>query len=77
LLPKSFNYKPVLYKNDLYLISLSKGFINNKQLNSSYLTLKRILKQNGNIIVRLFPNTPVSKRPAEQPLGKGKANTDL
>jgi len=58
-------------------MSVEAGHISNKELLSSFNTLKKLLKQSGIIIVRIFPNLPVSKRPAEQPLGKGKANTDL
>lgn len=32
------------------------------------------MKQNGVLITKIFPNIPVSKRPPEQPLGKGKAS---
>jgi len=58
-------------------MSVEAGHISNKELLSSFNTLKKLLKQSGIIIVRIFPNLPVSKRPAEQPLGKGKANTNI
>jgi len=58
-------------------MSVEAGHISNKELLSSFNNLKKLLKQSGIIIVRIFPNLPVSKRPAEQPLGKGKANTNI
>jgi len=66
-----------LYKNQLSLLSVEAGCISNKQLLSCFNSLKKFIKQNGSIIIRIFPNLPVSKRPAEQPLGKGKANTNI
>jgi len=50
-------------------MSVEAGHISNKELLSSFNTLKKLLKQSGIIIVRIFPNLSVSKRPAEQPLG--------
>ena len=36
------------------------------------MTIKKLIKQK--LTLRVFPNLPVTKRPPEQPLGKGKSN---
>lgn len=64
-------------KSSACLIVSEFGDITNKQLLSGYMSLKKIIKQNGFIVVRIFSNIPISKRVAEQPLGKGKANTNI
>lgn len=73
LLPNNFNLKKFVNNNSNSLISIERGFITNNQLSASLLTLKKLLKHQGKIDYNVFPNIPVSKRPLELTLGRGKA----
>ena len=43
-----------------------------KQIEILYITLNKFLKKAGSITIPIFPNTPVSKKPNEIRMGKGK-----
>jgi large subunit ribosomal protein L16 len=58
------------------LISLEFGKISSKQLNAVYQSINKIIKKNGRIVMRTFAHTPVSKKPVEVRMGKGKGSVD-
>jgi len=58
------------------LVALSSGRIYAKQINSIYFVMNKIIKKLGKIKLNLFPNTPISKKPVEVRMGKGKGNVD-
>lgn len=47
-----------------------------KQIEILYITLNKFLKKAGSINITVFPNTPVSKKPNEIRMGKGKGAVD-
>lgn len=47
-----------------------------KQIEILYITLNKFLKRSGSINITIFPNTPVSKKPNEIRMGKGKGAVD-
>lgn len=73
--PTTFKRKGHLSVGSFGLLCTENGIINAAQIQATSLTIKRKLKQNYNLIVKIFPHIPVSKRPLETPLGKGKAST--
>lgn len=58
------------------LRSLSSGHMNSKQINSLRQTINKIIKKRGKLKINIFPNTPISKKPLEVRMGKGKGNVD-
>lgn len=66
----------ILSKNENILLSIESGYITNRQLNASLLSLKKLLKHQSKIFYNVFPNIPVSKRPLELTLGRGKATSN-
>jgi large subunit ribosomal protein L16 len=56
------------------LKSVTHGKLNSKQIESLYNCLNKTLKKQGKIILRIFPHTPVSNKPIEVRMGKGKGN---
>jgi len=58
----------------LSLISAKSGRISNFQLEALRKFLRRYLKKKAQIFFRVFPNTPITKKPNEVRLGRGKAN---
>lgn len=58
------------------LISFCHGRVSAKQINSIFLTLNKFIKKIGVIKLNLFPHNPISKKPIEVRMGKGKGNVD-
>nr|AIU44686.1 ribosomal protein L16 [Cyanophora paradoxa] len=56
--------------------SVDYGCISAAQLESARIAINRILKRSGKIWLRVFPNKPKTKKPAEVRMGKGKGNVD-
>ncbi len=47
-----------------------------RQIEAGRIAAQHYLKRQGKIYIRVFPDKPVSKKPLEQRMGKGKADTD-
>ena len=58
------------------LKTLESGRISSKQLESLYQCLNKIIKKTGRVVLTVFPHTPISKKPIEVRMGKGKGNVD-
>jgi large subunit ribosomal protein L16 len=58
------------------LISLEPFRLQASHLESCRLAIRRIIKRNGKIFFRVFPHTPVTKKPQEVRMGKGKGAVD-
>ena len=54
------------------LQALESHWITSRQIEASRVALTRFIKKGGKIWVRLFPDKPISKKPAETRMGKGK-----
>ena len=48
-----------------------------QQIESMRVTLSRSMKKEGSLYLRIFPDKPVTKKPAETRMGKGKGNPEL
>jgi len=58
------------------LMSLEPGWITNRQIEASRVALTRAMKRGGKVWIRIFPDKPVTKKPAETRMGKGKGNPE-
>mgnify|MGYP001051673856 CR=1 FL=1 len=47
-----------------------------RQIEAGRIAAQHYLKRRGKVYIRVFPDKPVSKKPLEQRMGKGKADTD-
>ncbi|MDR1313358.1 MAG: 50S ribosomal protein L16 [Deltaproteobacteria bacterium] len=54
------------------LMSLDRGFMTAQQIESGRVAINRHVKRGGQLWVRIFPDKPVCKKPAETRMGKGK-----
>ena len=61
---------------DYGLVANQPAIILASHLISAQLAVKRIIKREGNLYFRIFPHTPVTKKPSEVRMGKGKGNVD-
>jgi large subunit ribosomal protein L16 len=57
---------------DFGLKSLEDGWITARKIEASRVAITRFIKRGGKIWVRLFPDKPITKKPAETRMGKGK-----
>ncbi len=53
------------------------GRITNRQIEAARIAMTRYVKRGGKIWLRIFPDKPVSKKPAETRMGKGKGNPEF
>jgi len=52
------------------------GFITDRQIEASRIAMTRFIKRGGKIWVRMFPDKPITKKPAEVRMGSGKGPLD-
>ncbi len=57
---------------DYGLKVLEAGWITDKQIEAARIAVTRFIKRGGKIWVRIFPDKPITKKPAETRMGKGK-----
>ena len=61
---------------DFGLQALTTGFVTARQIEAARIAMTRHVKRGGKVWIRLFPDKPVSKKPAETRMGKGKGNPE-
>ncbi len=61
---------------DFGMQALERGWITHKQIEASRIAINRHFQRKGKVWIRIFPDKPVSKKPAETRMGKGKGGTD-
>jgi len=61
---------------DFGLAAVSAGRVNARQLEASRIAISRAVKRGGNLWMRVFPHTPVTKKPAEVRMGSGKGSPE-
>ena len=52
--------------------SLEPGWITSRQIEAARIAMTRAMKREGQVWIRIFPDKPVTKKPAEVRMGKGK-----
>jgi large subunit ribosomal protein L16 len=58
------------------LKSLSRGRLTARQIESARRTITRHVKRGGKIWIRIFPDKPITKKPLEVRMGKGKGSVE-
>jgi len=61
---------------DYGLQALECGFMSAQQIESARIAVTRHVKRGGKIWIRVFPDKPFTKKPAETRMGKGKGSTE-
>jgi len=57
---------------DFGLQTLDRGWVKNNQIEACRVAITRYLKRKGRVFIRIFPHKPVTARPPETRMGKGK-----
>jgi large subunit ribosomal protein L16 len=90
LSPKKVKYRKVMKGNtrgtahrgsdvsfgDFGLQSLAPGKITSRQIEAARMAITRHVKRAGKLFIRIFPDKPISKKPAETRMGHGKGNPE-
>ncbi len=61
---------------DFGLKALECGYITDRQIEAGRIAITRYLKRSGRVWIRMFPDKPVTKKPQETRMGKGKGAPD-
>ncbi len=61
---------------DYGIQATESGYVNARQLEAARIALTRKMKRLGKSWIRVFPDKPITKKPAEVRMGKGKGDTD-
>ena len=62
---------------DYGLQTLESHWITARQIEAGRIAAQHFLRRQGKVYIRIFPDKPVSKKPLETRMGKGKADTDF
>jgi len=61
---------------DFGLKSLEPHWITSRQIEAARIALNRYMKREGKVWIRIFPDKPITKKPAEVRMGKGKGSPE-
>ena len=56
---------------------LEPGWITARQIEAARIAMTRYVRRGGQVWIRIFPDKPLTKKPAETRMGKGKGNPEL
>ena len=62
----------VVNEGEYGLQALDAGWITANQIESARIAMTRYIKRGGKVWIKIFPNKPITKKPAETRMGKGK-----
>jgi large subunit ribosomal protein L16 len=62
---------------DFGLQATGRGWMSARELEAARVALTRHIKRGGRVWIRVFPDKPLSKKPAETRMGKGKGNPEM
>jgi large subunit ribosomal protein L16 len=61
---------------DYALKATACGYMSNQQIEAARITINRTMKRGGKVWIRVFPDKPLTKKPAETRMGKGKGSPE-
>ena len=59
------------------LQAIDRGWLTAREIEAARIALTRHIKRGGRVWIRVFPDKPLSKKPAETRMGKGKGNPEM
>ncbi len=62
---------------DYGLKAVDRGWLSAREIEAARVALTRYLKRGGKIWIRIFPDKPLTKKPAETRMGKGKGSPEM
>ena len=61
---------------DYGLVSLEPAWITNRQIEAARIAMTRYIKRGGKVWIKIFPDKPISAKPAETRMGSGKGSPE-
>ena len=58
------------------LMAMEPAWISNRQIEAARVAITRHIKRGGKVWIRIFPDKPITQKPAETRMGKGKGNPE-
>ena len=62
---------------DIGLVATSPSWVTSQQIDAARIALTRHTKRGGQVWIKIFPDKPVTKKPAETRMGSGKGNPEF
>lgn len=62
---------------DYALQAVGRGWLTARQIEAARIALTRYIKRGGRVWIRIFPDKPITKKPAETRMGKGKGSPEF
>ncbi len=66
-----------LHFGEFGISAMERGYISNRQIEAARIAISRHVKRGGRVFLRIFPDYPFTKKPAETRMGKGKGNPEI
>jgi large subunit ribosomal protein L16 len=66
----------VVHFGEYGIKALEAGWVTNRQIEAARIAMTRKIKRGGKVWINLFPDKPVTKKPAETRMGKGKGSPE-
>jgi large subunit ribosomal protein L16 len=65
-----------IHFGDYGLLALEPGWITNRQIEAARVAMTRYIRRGGKVWINIFPDKPITKKPAETRMGSGKGNPE-
>jgi len=65
-----------LHFGEFGLQALDRHWITNRQIEAARIAMTRYMKRGGRVFITIFPDKPITKKPAETRMGSGKGNPE-
>lgn len=73
---KAYRGAEVLY-GEYGLQALEPAWVTDRQIEAARIALTRYIKRGGKVWIKIFPDKPITKKPAETRMGSGKGNVEF
>ena len=65
-----------LHFGEYGLVALERHWITNRQIEAARVAMTRYMRRGGRVYITIFPDKPITKKPAETRMGSGKGNPE-
>lgn len=59
------------------LVAMTGAYISNNQIEAARVAMTRYMRRDGKVWIKIFPDKPITRKPAGTRMGKGKGNTEF
>lgn len=66
----------VISHGDFGLVAIEPGWVTNRQIEAARIAMTRYIKRGGQVWIKIFPDKPITAKPAETRMGSGKGSPE-